>query len=164
MIFVGSGGLFLIAVTLKDLAGDSAGHAKYRRWRFRSSLSVAGSGYSHGIPARPCGRRGAARGCHIRRGVGLDPHPGGRAVAAIRGLPVSVRFLGQGSLYAPLMANISKWYDRRRGMAVGIVASGQSLSGIVCRRSSPQPSPRSDGATVLSGLASLRGSSCCPCA
>ena len=40
-------------------------------------------------------------------------------------------FLGQGSLYAPLMANISKWYDRRRGMAVGIVASGQSLSGIV---------------------------------
>ena len=40
-------------------------------------------------------------------------------------------FLAQGSLYAPLMANIAKWYERRRGMAVGIVASGQSLSGIV---------------------------------
>ena len=40
-------------------------------------------------------------------------------------------FLGQGSLYAPLMANISKWYERRRGAVVGIVASGQSLSGIV---------------------------------
>lgn len=38
---------------------------------------------------------------------------------------------GQGSLAAPAMANIVKWYDRRRGMAVGIVAGGQSLAGIV---------------------------------
>ena len=29
------------------------------------------------------------------------------------------------------MANISKWYEHRRGMAIGIVASGQTLAGIV---------------------------------
>lgn len=38
---------------------------------------------------------------------------------------------GQGALAAPAMANIAKWYDRRRGMAVGIVAGGQSLAAIV---------------------------------
>ncbi len=44
---------------------------------------------------------------------------------------VLIGFLGIGSLAAPLMANITKWYEHRRGMAVGIVASGQSLAGIV---------------------------------
>ena len=73
-------------------------------------------------------------------------------------------FLGRGSLYAPLMANISKWYDRRRGMAVGSSPAGKACLALSGRQSSPQPSPKSDGATVLSGLASLRGSSCCPCA
>jgi MFS family permease len=38
---------------------------------------------------------------------------------------------GQGSVAAPAMANIARWYDKRRGMAVGIVASGQALAGIV---------------------------------
>jgi MFS family permease len=39
--------------------------------------------------------------------------------------------LGQATLGTPLMANITRWYDRNRGAAVGIVASGQSLAGIL---------------------------------
>ncbi|MDA0651946.1 MAG: MFS transporter [Proteobacteria bacterium] len=38
---------------------------------------------------------------------------------------------GQGSLAAPALANIGRWYDQRRGMAVGIASSGQALAGIV---------------------------------
>jgi MFS family permease len=38
---------------------------------------------------------------------------------------------GQGCLVAPGMANIARFFSRRRGMAVGIVSSGQSLAGIV---------------------------------
>jgi MFS family permease len=38
---------------------------------------------------------------------------------------------GQGSLAAPAMANIARWYDKGRGRAVGIVSSGQALAGIV---------------------------------
>ena len=38
---------------------------------------------------------------------------------------------GQGCLVAPGMANIARFFVRRRGLAVGIVASGQSLAGII---------------------------------
>ena len=38
---------------------------------------------------------------------------------------------GQGSLAAPALANIARWYDEKRGMAVGIASSGQALAGIV---------------------------------
>ncbi len=42
-----------------------------------------------------------------------------------------VGMFGQGALTPPLMAYVIRWYEHRRGMAIGIVASGQSLAGIV---------------------------------
>jgi MFS family permease len=38
-------------------------------------------------------------------------------------------FLGNGAFVAPLLANATRWFDRRRGVAIGIVASGQTLAG-----------------------------------
>jgi MFS family permease len=38
-------------------------------------------------------------------------------------------FLGNGAFVAPLLANTTRWFDRRRGIAIGIVASGQILGG-----------------------------------
>jgi len=38
-------------------------------------------------------------------------------------------FLGNAAFVAPLLANATRWFDRRRGMAVAVVASGQSLAG-----------------------------------
>jgi MFS family permease len=42
---------------------------------------------------------------------------------------VMMGLAGRASLFAPLMANISIWFERRRGMAVGIVGSGQAVAG-----------------------------------
>lgn len=39
--------------------------------------------------------------------------------------------LGNAALFGPLLANTTRWFDRRRGIAVGIVAAGQSLAGAV---------------------------------
>ena len=39
--------------------------------------------------------------------------------------------LGQSSLFSPLVANISLWFSRNRGMAIGIVLSGQTLAGAI---------------------------------
>jgi MFS family permease len=36
---------------------------------------------------------------------------------------------GRATLFSPLMVNISRWFDGRRGMAVGIVGSGQAVAG-----------------------------------
>ncbi|MBI4183218.1 MAG: MFS transporter [Proteobacteria bacterium] len=42
---------------------------------------------------------------------------------------VMMGFLGLATMYSPLMANTVRWFERGRGMAVGIVSSGQSLAG-----------------------------------
>lgn len=42
-----------------------------------------------------------------------------------------VGFLGCSVVFGPLVADVSHWFDRRRGMAVGICASGNYLSGTV---------------------------------
>jgi MFS family permease len=44
---------------------------------------------------------------------------------------VLIGLLGKAAMIAPLMANATKWFDRRRGLAVAILASGQGLSGLL---------------------------------
>lgn len=42
-----------------------------------------------------------------------------------------IGLLGKSALIAPLVANATRWFDRRRGLAVAIIASGQGLAGAV---------------------------------
>ncbi len=44
---------------------------------------------------------------------------------------VLIGFLGCSAVFSPLMADISHWFDRRRGLAVGIAASGNYAAGTV---------------------------------
>ena len=37
--------------------------------------------------------------------------------------------VGRATLFSPLMVNITRWFESRRGMAVGIVGSGQAIAG-----------------------------------
>ena len=46
---------------------------------------------------------------------------------AIYGLMMGLA--GRGTLFSPLMVNITYWFEQRRGMAVGIVGSGQAIAG-----------------------------------
>jgi MFS family permease len=48
--------------------------------------------------------------------------------ALAQGLLIGV---GSAATFAPLLADISQWFSRRRGIAVGIFASGNYLSGVV---------------------------------
>ncbi|MEM7405526.1 MAG: MFS transporter [Pseudomonadota bacterium] len=42
-----------------------------------------------------------------------------------------IGLLGKAAMIAPMMANATKWFDRRRGLAIAILASGQGLSGLL---------------------------------
>jgi MFS family permease len=42
-----------------------------------------------------------------------------------------IGFMGKEAMIAPLVANATRWFDRRRGLAISIIASGQGLSGAV---------------------------------
>jgi MFS family permease len=48
--------------------------------------------------------------------------------ALAQGLLIGV---GSAASFAPLLADVSHWFDRRRGIAVGIFASGNYLSGVI---------------------------------
>jgi MFS family permease len=39
--------------------------------------------------------------------------------------------LGKAAMIAPLAANVTRWFDRRRGLAVAIIASGQGFAGAI---------------------------------
>lgn len=44
---------------------------------------------------------------------------------------VMLGFFGRSSLFAPLTANITRWFEHNRSLAVGIVGSGQGLAGLM---------------------------------
>ncbi|MDH3691786.1 MAG: MFS transporter [Gammaproteobacteria bacterium] len=42
-----------------------------------------------------------------------------------------IGLFGNAALFAPLLANTARWFDRRRGIAIAVVASGQTVSGMI---------------------------------
>jgi MFS family permease len=44
---------------------------------------------------------------------------------------VLIGLLGNSATFAPLMANVSRWFERNRGSALALVAAGQQLAGAV---------------------------------
>lgn len=44
---------------------------------------------------------------------------------------VMLGFFGRSSLFAPLTANITRWFEHNRSLAVGVVGSGQGLAGLM---------------------------------
>ena len=42
-----------------------------------------------------------------------------------------IGLLGKAAMITPLIANVTHWFDRRRGLAVAIIASGQGLAGAI---------------------------------
>jgi len=42
-----------------------------------------------------------------------------------------IGFLGTSTAFSPMLAKVTRWFDRRRGLAIAFVASGQALAGAV---------------------------------
>ncbi len=132
-LLCGSGAMFLVVVALKPIAGEFGWPRAVPSFAF--SLQFVGAGFGGMMMGMLLDRIGMGKpalsaAVMISAGAILM----GRIDAAwqlylIYG--VMFGFLGTGALAAPAMANITRWYIRRRGMAVGIVAGGQSLAGIL---------------------------------
>jgi MFS family permease len=133
LLLVSGGGMYLIVVALKEVAMEFGWPRAVPSLAL--SLQYVGSGIG-----------GVAMGYVLDRfGLGVPALVGavmagaggilGARIDAAWQLYLIYGFMfglsGQGSVAAPAMANIVRWYDRRRGMAVGIVASGQALAGII---------------------------------
>lgn len=62
----------------------------------------------------------------------------GLALAGTGGLPelyaghgILMGFFGSAFMFTPLMTYVSRWFERRRGSAVALISSGQSIAGAV---------------------------------
>ncbi len=123
----------LLFVALKPIAADLGGE----RWvpSFAYSLLMVGTGIG-----------GIAMGWWMdRRGI-LQPILFGSVMLCLGSLVASqsdtrwdfwvangvlIGLLGKSAMIAPLVANATRWFDRRRGLAIAVIASGQGLAGAV---------------------------------
>ena len=143
LLAVSAGGMYLVVVALKELA-EAFGWPRAVP-SFAYSAQFIGSGFGGLLMGYLLDRFGFA----IPALVGTVMVSTGaifvstiEPTSAISGvidpkyqlyLSYGIQFglAGQGCLVAPGMANIARFFVRRRGLAVGIVSSGQSLAGIV---------------------------------
>ena len=63
--------------------------------------------------------------------LGLAVSATGNLWAILVGHAVLVGFLGNGALYPPLIVYVSRWFDRRRGIALALISSGQYIAGMI---------------------------------
>lgn len=131
LILAANGGLFLLVVALKQMAAD-----------FDWPRTVPSLAYSFQFIGAGLG--GIVMGYWFdRSGVGpvtllgtIMIGCGAILVGQIEAqwqlyviYGVMMGFLGQATMFGPLMVNVMRWFAHRRGFAVGMVAAGQSVAG-----------------------------------
>jgi len=133
MLLMANGAMFLLIVAMKDIADSFGWPRSVPSTAF--SLQFVGGGLGGIVMGWWLDRAGMGKPALL----GAVMMGGGAMVVstitnqwqlwAVYG--VLIGLLGNATMFAPLMANITRWFDKNRGMAVGIVASGQSLAGFL---------------------------------
>ena len=132
-LLIGSGAMFLVVVALKPIAAEFSWPRQVPSLAF--SLQFLGAGFGGFFMGRVLDRYGMGPPAIVAAlmipcgAILLSRFDAAWQLYAIYGLMIG--FFGTGALAAPAMANIARWYVRRRGMAVGVVAGGQALAGIM---------------------------------
>lgn len=128
---ISEGGPILLFVALKDIAHDM--EVPRAVPSFAYSLMMMGTGVGgllmgwwmdkSGI-IRPVlfGGVSIALGCYL---ISMSDSP--TSLYLSNGILLGL--FGKSALMAPLVANVTRWFDKRRGLAVSIIASGQGLAG-----------------------------------
>lgn len=133
LFLIGMGGMFQLAVALKPMAESFQWPRTVPSIAF--SLQFLGSGVGgiamgHWMDRAGAGRPALLGAVMMGTGAMLASTVGAAwQLYVIYG--VMLGLLGQATLYTPLMTNVMLWFQERRGMALGIVASGQSVAGVL---------------------------------
>ncbi|HEX6114535.1 MAG TPA: MFS transporter [Geminicoccaceae bacterium] len=133
MMAVGAGATYLVVVALKPIAAEFGWPRAVPSLCY--SLALLGAGFGGLFWGSISDRIGMVRpallgGCMVALGAWLASTADGVLTLYVaHGLFIGL--LGNGVFVAPLLANITRWFDRRLGMAVAVVATGQSMAGAV---------------------------------
>ena len=133
LVLVASGGMFLLVVSLKQIAGDFD-------WprvvpSFAYALLFVGTGLGGIVMGYWFDRSGAGPVTLL----GMTMLGAGAILAGsidsewqlylVYG--VMMGLLGYATVYGPLSINVMRWFEARRGLAVGLVTAGESIGGTV---------------------------------
>ncbi len=132
IMFVGWGAPYVVAVALKPIAAELAVPRSIPS--LATSLAYIGSGVGGifmGWWADRVGAMWPALLGSLMVGLGAIVASSGGVWQLYVGYGVMVGLLGNAGTFAPLMANTSRWFGRRRGTALALVASGQQIAGTV---------------------------------
>jgi MFS family permease len=67
----------------------------------------------------------------VMTALGLAVSAVGQTWALVAGRALLIGLLGNSAHFPPLVAYVSRWFDRRRGTAVALISSGQYIAGVV---------------------------------
>ncbi len=133
LMTIGSGGMYLVAVVLPSV------QAEFGVARADASLPYTALMIGFGIGGLLMGRLADRYGVMVPVLIGSAGLAIGYAAAALApdvwvfalAHGVFIGLLGSSATFAPLVADTSLWFVRRRGIAVAICASGNYLAGAI---------------------------------
>ncbi len=133
LVFFGQGAMFVLNVELKPIA-ESMG------WpRELPSLGYTAAFFGAGIGALYFGPLSERFGMGNVALIGALSIGSGTFLAGYVETPgqlmlifgLLIGLFGNACLFAPLMAHVMRWFERNRGLALGIATSGQSVGGAI---------------------------------
>ncbi len=132
IVFVGWGTIYIIVVNLKPIAADLGVARSVPSLAY--SLAYFGTGLGGIAAAWWADRAGAMAPAllgSVALGLGCILAGMGAEWQLYLGHGLLIGLLGNAGIFAPLMANVSRWFDLRRGTALALVASGQQIAGAI---------------------------------
>ena len=124
------GAAWIIAVALKDVAGELGGTRSIPA--LASALAWLGSGAGGIVMSRIADRVGTRWTVicgSLMIALGLAISTLGSPWALWIGHGLFIGLVGLGGINAPLYIYVSRWFDRRRGSALALISSGSYLAG-----------------------------------
>jgi MFS family permease len=126
------GAPWISVVALKPIAAEAGGARSVPA--FATALAWFGSGIGGigmGFLADRYGVRWTVMIGSVMIAIGLAISSFGQIWQLYLGHGLFIGLLGNAGLNAPLYVYVSRWFDRRRGSALALIASGQYISGAV---------------------------------
>ncbi|MGI9425170.1 MAG: MFS transporter [Hyphomicrobiaceae bacterium] len=132
LLFVAFGSIYIVVVALKQMASEYGNQRAIPALAY--SLAWFG-GAVGGLGMGPLAERIGVQWTVIfgatMAAAGLALSSQGEVWQLYLGHGVLIGVLGNAGINAPLLIYATRWFDRRRGMALGLISSGQYLAGAV---------------------------------
>jgi predicted MFS family arabinose efflux permease len=131
LISIGFGSTYVVIVALKPIAAELGSRSVPSLASALAYVGTGAGGILMGAWADRVGPLWPALFGSAMVGAGAVVAGSGGEWTLYLGQGLMIGLLGNAGIFAPVLANVSRWFDRRRGAALALVASGQQVAGTI---------------------------------